>query len=118
MSNIKIVECMGNYDIDSDENMGDSDKESSSTISTDLAMHLSDSSGIETDDIEVSVVHHSDIYNDAIYKNPYNSGGYQSSTVISLETFVDHLPPKIIINLLPSNDDQTFVADIRPSAGQ
>ena len=167
MSNIKIDKCMGNYDIDNDENMGDSDKESSSTISTDLAMHLSDSSGIETDDIksdptfrckvkksvqstikeglrsgnsnakllnlfdldsrnnqskctiirsnstislEVSVEHHSDIYNDPIYKNPYNSGGYQSSTEISVETIVDPLPPKIIINLLPSKDDQTFVA--------
>ena len=99
---------MGNYDIDSD--MGDSDKESTAAISTDLAMHLTDSSGIETDDIEVSVVHHSDIYNDAIYKNPYNSGGYQSSTEISVETIVDPLPPKIIINLFPDNDGQTFVA--------
>ena len=167
MSNIKIDKCMGNYDIDSNENMGDSDKESNSTISTDLDMLLSNSSDTETDDIksdpdfrckvensfqstikeglrsgnsnakllnlfdldsrnnqskctiirsdsttslEVSVEHHSDIYNDPIYKNPYNSGGYQSSTEISVETIVDPLPPKKIINLFPHNDDQTFVA--------
>ena len=166
MSNIKIVECMGNYDIDSDENTGDSDKESSSTISTDLAMHLSDSSGIETDDIksdptfrckvkksfqstikeglrsgnsnakllnlfdldarknqsrctiirsnsttllEVSVEYHSDIENDPIYKNQYNTGGLGlSNTEISVETLPEL--PQIIVNLLPHNDDQTFVA--------
>ena len=71
-----------------------------------------------TTSLEVSVEHHSDIYNDPIYKNPYNSGGYQSSTEISVETIVDPLPPKIIIHLFPHNDDQTFVADIRPSTGQ
>ena len=71
MSNIKIVECMGNYDIDSD--MGDSD---------------------------ISVVHHSDIYKDQIYKHPYNSGGYQTSTGIYVETLIDHLPPEIIIEIL------------------
>ena len=171
MSNINIDEWMGDYDIDSDENMGDSDKETNSTISTDLDMLLSNSSGNETDDIksdptfrckvkksfqstikeglrsgnsnakllnlfdldarknqsrctiirsnsttslEVSVEYHSDIENDPIYKNPYNTGGYglgnQSGTEISVETFVGPLLPQIIVSLLRHNDDQTFIA--------
>ena len=71
-----------------------------------------------TTSLEVSVDHHRDIYKDPIYKNPYNSGGYQSSTEISVETFVDHLPPKIIINLLPSNDDQPFIEEILIEGGE
>ena len=73
MDNIKIVEYMGNYDMFyDDENMADSD---------------------------VSVVHHTDIYTDAIYIHPYNSGGYQTSTGIYVETIIDHLPPEIIIEI-------------------
>ena len=72
-SGIKIVECIGNYDMFyDDENMADSD---------------------------VSVVHHTDIYTDAIYIHPYNSGGYQTSTGIYVETIIDHLPPEIIIEI-------------------
>ena len=72
-SGIKIVECIGNYDMFyDDENMADSD---------------------------VSVVHHTDIYKDPIYKHPYNSGGYQTSTGIYVETLIDHLPPEIIIEI-------------------
>ena len=64
---------MGNYDMFyDDENMADSD---------------------------VSVVHHTDIYKDPIYKHPYNSGGYQTSTGIYVETLIDHLPPEIIIEI-------------------
>ena len=70
---LKIVECIGNYDMFyDDENMADSD---------------------------VSVVHHTDIYTDAIYIHPYNSGGYQTSTGIYVETIIDHLPPEIIIEI-------------------
>ena len=70
---LKIVECIGNYDMFyDDENMADSD---------------------------VSVVHHTDIYKDPIYKHPYNSGGYQTSTGIYVETLIDHLPPEIIIEI-------------------
>ena len=71
--NIKIVEYMGNYDMFyDDENMADSD---------------------------VSVVHHTDIFKDPIYIHPYNSGGYQTSTGIHVETIIDHLPPEIIIEI-------------------
>ena len=72
-SGIKIVECIGNYDMFyDDENMADSD---------------------------VSVVHHTDIYNDPIYKHPIHSGGYQTSTGIYVETLIDRLPPEIIIEI-------------------
>ena len=107
MSNINIDEWMGDYDIDSDENMGDSDKETNSTISTDLDMLLSNSSGNETDDIK------SDPNFRCKVKKSFQSTvkeGLRSGTEISIEPFVDPLPPEIIINLLPHNDDQTFVA--------
>ena len=66
-----------------------------------------------TTSLEVSVEQHSDIENGPIYRNPYNTGGYgqgnQSGTEISVETFVGPLLPEIIIDLLPHNNDQTFV---------
>ena len=66
-----------------------------------------------TSSFEVSFEEHSDIENDSIYRNPYNTGGLglgnQSGTEISVETFVGPLLPEIIIDLLPHNDDQTFV---------
>ena len=65
-----------------------------------------------TSSFEVSFEKHSDIENDSIYRNPYNTGGLgnQSGIEISIEPFVGPLLPEIIVSLLPHNDDQTFVA--------